>query len=460
MRIPEEDIPQLEQWITHKAAQFRVDCDKDIFAEYTLSIVQNNFNFKQLKKFMFNDLKPFLRKNTNTFVKEFFVVLQSKNYQQGVQTLGSIVDTPNRFSDKDYFHYLKPEILQNSKRAKISTNLKPDKIIKVPYDKKKAKDLKIKNKTKARKLRDAAKPKTYTLKEKLEQVISEQPYPKADTLIVANIPEDRLHEKALCDYFSKFAEIEYINIEFDLRYARVKFATEAGARLAWSSPIPIFDNRFIKLYYAKEKDVSQLSIEELSRKQEFLAAKYELKQHKRSEFAKKTLEYISKKERLMSNYLRLIKALEQQIKDGEDPGKIKKEIENYKQQAVKYGYAPEIFLKEKERLQNKIKVIRGEKVAFTKPREPQIEQLIRKNTLDNRSKHVLVTPIKEEVEEEFKKNIIGDKFSTEITRVGIDSVKLLFDSRAAAEKFVSIEDSLQNIPLEKFFIIHSQDDVD
>ncbi|KAL5372800.1 hypothetical protein DPSP01_013215 [Paraphaeosphaeria sporulosa] len=70
-----------------------------------------------------------------------------------------------------------------------------------------------------------------------------------DTLAVEQIPEDRLTEQHVRDFFSQFGAIVDVQVRTKERAAIVKFSDHPAAQRAYDSPKAIFDNRFVKVFW-------------------------------------------------------------------------------------------------------------------------------------------------------------------------------------------------------------------
>ncbi|KAI2794718.1 hypothetical protein POX_a01319 [Penicillium oxalicum] len=73
------------------------------------------------------------------------------------------------------------------------------------------------------------------------------------TIVVEQIPEDKLSEDAVREFFSQFGNITEITLQPHRKLALVKYETYPEAKQAWSSPKVIFDNRFVKVYWHKPR---------------------------------------------------------------------------------------------------------------------------------------------------------------------------------------------------------------
>ncbi|KAI9499232.1 hypothetical protein BDB00DRAFT_795946 [Zychaea mexicana] len=74
------------------------------------------------------------------------------------------------------------------------------------------------------------------------------------TLVVENIPTEFCEISKVNEYFKKFGSLTNISVQSHMHKAILQFATNAEANAAYSSPDPIFDNRFVKVYWCKENE--------------------------------------------------------------------------------------------------------------------------------------------------------------------------------------------------------------
>ncbi|KAL2825207.1 hypothetical protein BDW59DRAFT_161922 [Aspergillus cavernicola] len=128
------------------------------------------------------------------------------------------------------------------------------------------------------------------------------------TIVVEQIPDDKLDEFAVRDFFSQYGEIADISLQPHRKLALITFSDHLAAKRAWSSPKVIFDNRFVKVYWHKPKgernhdqrpgasesreESQPFNQEEFERQQEEAQKAYEekLKRRKETEEAKQALE--------------------------------------------------------------------------------------------------------------------------------------------------------------------------
>ncbi|EAW14368.1 CCCH zinc finger and RRM domain protein [Aspergillus clavatus NRRL 1] len=77
--------------------------------------------------------------------------------------------------------------------------------------------------------------------------------PSIKTIVVEQIPDDKLDEASVREFFSQYGEIADISLQPQRKLALITFDNHAEAKRAWSSPKVIFDNRFVKVYWHKPR---------------------------------------------------------------------------------------------------------------------------------------------------------------------------------------------------------------
>ncbi|KAI5310010.1 hypothetical protein KEM55_001934, partial [Ascosphaera atra] len=128
------------------------------------------------------------------------------------------------------------------------------------------------------------------------------------TIVVEQIPEEKVNEESVRAFFSEFGNIEEVTLKPQRRLALVKYDTYASARQAWESPKVIFDNRFVKVYWyrppqekegtPKEEEKPQIDPAEVERQQAELQRIHEEKRKKREEMEKARAELEKQKAEL------------------------------------------------------------------------------------------------------------------------------------------------------------------
>ncbi|KAL5364526.1 hypothetical protein BJX96DRAFT_136214 [Aspergillus floccosus] len=128
------------------------------------------------------------------------------------------------------------------------------------------------------------------------------------TIVVEQIPEDKLDDANVREFFSQYGEIVDLSIQPHRKLALITYDSHAAAKKAWSSPKVIFDNRFVKVYWHKPKsdkngdqragshegkpEEPAFNQEEFEKQQEEAQKAYEekMKKRKETEEAKQALE--------------------------------------------------------------------------------------------------------------------------------------------------------------------------
>ncbi|KAL4898032.1 hypothetical protein BDV59DRAFT_53934 [Aspergillus ambiguus] len=128
------------------------------------------------------------------------------------------------------------------------------------------------------------------------------------TIVVEQIPEDKLDDASVREFFSQYGEIVDLSLQPHRKLALITFDSHAAAKRAWSSPKVIFDNRFVKVYWHKPKgdkngdqqggpregrsEEPAFNQEEFEKQQEEAQKAYEdkMKKRKETEEAKQALE--------------------------------------------------------------------------------------------------------------------------------------------------------------------------
>ncbi|KAL3495967.1 hypothetical protein BJX62DRAFT_145852 [Aspergillus germanicus] len=77
--------------------------------------------------------------------------------------------------------------------------------------------------------------------------------PTVKTIVVEQIPDDKLDDFSVREFFSQFGEIADVTLQPHKKLALITYGDHAAAKAAWSSPKVIFDNRFVKVYWHKPK---------------------------------------------------------------------------------------------------------------------------------------------------------------------------------------------------------------
>lgn len=166
------------------------------------------------------------------------------------------------------------------------------------------------------------------------------------TLVVEHIPEDKLDEASIQTFFSTFGTVTEVGVQPWKKLATVKFERWDMAKKAYDSPAPIFDNRFVKVFWYKPSvadtnaqtqssgvpgsnnkapsspppqlskladDEEPLDMEEFKRKTEEAQKVHEEKMKKKKEHEEKMKDLEKKKEELLKMELEQKKILMEKL---------------------------------------------------------------------------------------------------------------------------------------------------
>ncbi|KAK4207628.1 hypothetical protein QBC37DRAFT_327037 [Rhypophila decipiens] len=76
------------------------------------------------------------------------------------------------------------------------------------------------------------------------------------TIVVVSIPEENFTQEQVREFFSQFGNILEVTLQNYKRTAIVRFDSWGAANSAYSSPKVIFDNRFVKVFWQKDDEIS------------------------------------------------------------------------------------------------------------------------------------------------------------------------------------------------------------
>lgn len=128
-------------------------------------------------------------------------------------------------------------------------------------------------------------------------------------IVVEKVPLDCLTENAIRSFFGKFGEIVAVRVDAPQGLAEIEFASHGDAQRAHDSPEPIFDNRFIKVYWRKHtpgEEPEPLDIESVQRAQAIKQQRFEEKEAKRRELHTKMQEVVSQRTSLLKEQAELL----------------------------------------------------------------------------------------------------------------------------------------------------------
>ncbi|CAJ0549038.1 Ff.00g026510.m01.CDS01 [Fusarium sp. VM40] len=148
------------------------------------------------------------------------------------------------------------------------------------------------------------------------------------TIVIENIPEESFSEEQVREFFSQFGNIQEISMQPYKHLAIVKYDKWGSANAAYQSPKVIFDNRFVKVFWYKDKidtlpasaplqggnwtgdpmatedeDLEpEIDMEEFQRKQEEEQKKHQEREAKRAEIEQKRQDIEKQQQELLARH--------------------------------------------------------------------------------------------------------------------------------------------------------------
>ena len=77
------------------------------------------------------------------------------------------------------------------------------------------------------------------------------------SIVVEQIPEESFDEQTICDFFGEFGAIADVKMQPYKRLAIITYDSYDAARAAYDSPMAVFDNRFVKVYWHRPSTTSR-----------------------------------------------------------------------------------------------------------------------------------------------------------------------------------------------------------
>lgn len=270
-------------------------------------------------------------------------------------------------------------------------------------------------------------------------------YDKSNTTLhVENIPEENLSEQSIREYFSSFGEITAIKLDLPRRRCKITFATWDQADSVYKSPTPIFNNRFVKVFWAKSlakapEPEPQINMDEFQKEIEAKQKLHEERMKQKGAHQKALDELEKQKKMLLERQMEAQKALMQSLGssaqgDGSREKALEAQLAALKAEASQLG----VQVSEAQPSVRGRGGYRGRGIVRGAPfrgRGRGGYGAPRPMSLDNRPKSILVSEISPEKTESFRQFLfsIGDFESIEDR--GADTKAINFKDRKTAEKF-------------------------
>lgn len=299
----------------------------------------------------------------------------------------------------------------------------------------------------------------------IEDLISKTVVPNSTEIVVTHLPSDKLDSSKLREFFSRFGDVHNVVVDTSLRAAVLQFGDHRSAKKAWSSPQPIFDNRFIKVHFRREHEPEPaekpLNMEEFKQQQLLKQRQFEEKRIKRLEHDAKLKQVIELKEKMLEGFEAQLKSLEEElIAHPENEVQIRAKVEQIQIKMVQEGITPHAIDEDKARLEGRhaFPAItrgsshsrgrgRGGYTGFSPYTRPH--SLAGPNRkLDLRTKTLVIKGLSDPDDEGFQRalGVFGHQYVSESSKRDDDSIKVTFVDRHYAERFLQEKVELDGRP--------------
>ena len=273
MIIAEADTQILQAWLERRLATIS-DAEAPILAEYCIALLNHDQPPEEVRRVCIEQLNDFLRDDTTRFVDEVFEALRTRAFVDARSQVGAAqiqaVAPPVVTAQ---IQAVAPPVVTAThappppySRQDDDSAMMVDQQTEVGRDYRQRKPCFTYQRTgqcsrgAACRYEHVPAPDDHTPRSTERRPRTEGPQrhrgPQHDrtksTLIVENIPGERLDTTAVQQYFGQFGEIQQIDLDTREKRAIVKFADWESANRAWTSPAAVFDNRFVKVFWRQE----------------------------------------------------------------------------------------------------------------------------------------------------------------------------------------------------------------
>lgn len=451
MPIAAEDIPKLKPWLIKRSGELS-DAEPDVLADYVIALLNNKVEGDELVKLLEEQLDDFLE-NSKSFAFEIVNVLKTRAFEEesarltGNKAPFDQQGTQNLPYKPDQTHYKNGADNKRNQRAQQHIFTQQNK------------GSTLENNSK------------HQQRENLKSIISQNEVPNAKHLIVANLPSDKLDEQLIRAYFSRFGAIDNVLIDLTSRIAEIEFANPFSAKKAYGSSAPIFDNRFIKVFFRKkdaernkEKEEKPFDLDEFKKKQLEKQKEFEERLAKKKAQDAKLKEMIALKEKMLANFEKELLKLEEEFKSNpENEASIKAKLDSIQSEMQQLGITPDAIAADKARLDGIIPMVpkrgrgaprgrgasarggtRGGRGGFTPYARPNASY---NRKLDLRTRTVTIKNLPSANNEEFSRHLrtFGEENVANITNKSPSSINVTFNDRFHAERFFKEDVSIEGI---------------
>lgn len=473
--VDQNILEQLKPWIVRELST-SPDLDSNDMADYVLALLQGTGTRNDLYNSCCNDLEEFLHLATKPFVDKLFIELDRlencqnediqntspnsahegyrRNFRRGKNLENDFHPTSNNNSDRQ----IRP-LTQHAQVGNSGTNLQMPfplppgfpSVFQMPPFEMMFQGPPNSRRSFAPRNRRGGNTSGHSISN-LSSVNNEL-HTANKKLVVEKIPEDRLNETDIRTYFSKFGNLKSVRINSKGSYAEIEYETHDQAVAAHGSPDPIFDNRFIKVYWRKKDDSSfaDLDVEDLKRMQA-------IKQQKFEEKLAKKREHQAKMQQLMEQRTRLLQAQEALLQTGAEidqttldeqqkvTDSLRRQLEELKAEARSLGLSG---FSESARGRGGY---RGRASRLRPYGMYRGRGGIARASLDLRPKSIMIHNVPMDKDEAFRSHIVSVSHNS-LTRRDANTLVVDFNDRKSAEVFMNNVNSIPEVGiLEKSWV--------
>ncbi|WZH41596.1 uncharacterized protein QYS62_002549 [Fusarium acuminatum] len=341
MLFPEEDAPLLKAWIV-KRIENTSDADADVLAEYVIALLKHDGNADAVRKLCEQEIPDFLSEDPKAFLDDVFQTIAYRSYLPGAPPAPKIGAEPETIQPS-----ITESALPNGSRKRgfydLDEHDNQDGFDFFNRDGRAQKQPRRGGPNAPKSMNPWAFPpdagrggrggrRNRGSKKGGARAPFSADGPNHDrtksTIVVENIPEESFSEEQVREFFSQFGNIQEISMQPYKHLAIVKYDKWGSANAAYQSPKVIFDNRFVKVFWYKDKidtlpasaplqggnwtgdpmatedeDLEpEIDMEEFQRKQEEEQKKHQEREAKRAEIEQKRQEIEKQQQELLARH--------------------------------------------------------------------------------------------------------------------------------------------------------------
>ncbi|KAI8912828.1 hypothetical protein EDD86DRAFT_117787 [Gorgonomyces haynaldii] len=307
MRLSFGQEKQLKEYLLTELEPIS-DADPVVLADYVLALVKQDHSIGDLKIMCMDQLIDFLLPGkTKDFVDKLFYQLE------GVQPMET--EDPRRQERRE-----RPDQRQERSDRQDRSDYRQERFDQRQERFDRPDHRERQDPRDRRQKRDRFSP--YQRKqERRQEYVKSKPHQLADVLHVQNIPQENCTYEQIHDYFTQFGNIINLSVDPERRTCVIQYSSSEEADKCYNSPKVIFDNRFVKVFWATLEDAQQqemeqrrLEMEQIETEQRAIAIKEKLKQAQLQKQAQ-AQQQIQTRQQLIDNQLQEQQKIMKQLED-------------------------------------------------------------------------------------------------------------------------------------------------